>query len=178
MQLAIYTIQSCESLAEGIQLFLSSLEQAAHNVDRQFTNYFAKIVVQYLSYIPEESQKIGSPQSIQLRLSEVSQNVLELVLPYTHHQDKEIQKLSLNCLASWIANCTVRTELLIPILSLILQKMTDFELLDVISDVLTTFFSDKRLVGMEKTVPEMVLPIITNDIFCTGLADAIARKRR
>jgi hypothetical protein len=159
---------------EGIQLFLTSLEHAALLSDRVYADYFPKVVVRFLSYIPEESQKTGSPQSVQLKLSEVSQNVLELVLPYSDHQDKEVQKLSLNCMASWISSCTIRTELLIPILGLILQKMSDFELLDVASEVLSTIFSDKRLVAMEKTVPEMVLPIINSATFVKGLSEAIS----
>jgi hypothetical protein len=168
-------LKNSDSLSEGIQFFLNNVEQAMNTFDPSYRTYFSRLIVQYLTYIPEEANKIGSfgKDSTPFKVSQISQGAIELLSPYLKYPDFEIQALALTGLSSWVSNSSVPLDMLVPLLQMVLEKMDTFDLLDAISDVIGILFSDKRLVGMETVVPELFLPVFTGDLYQNGLKEAI-----
>jgi hypothetical protein len=147
-----------------------------NSLDHTHRHYFAKLVVQYLAYIPEEAEKVGTFKdntTAQMKVSQVSHGAIEVIIPYLDYPNLEVQELALNGISSWVSNSTVPMDLLIPLLELVLKKMITFDLLEVISDMLATLFSDKRLASMETVVPELFLPVFVGEVYQSGLKEAI-----
>jgi hypothetical protein len=146
--------------------FCDNLSNLNRSVEERHQIYYKKLVIQFLTYLPEEGVKISdSPNGIiSTRITEGSQYALSVISPIVQEADETLLELSLNCVSSWSSYSTISTESLVPTLELVLSTLSILDLIDTSTEVLVALLLDRRLAGMQR-VPELIYPIITSDFF-------------
>ncbi|KAJ3276978.1 hypothetical protein HDV01_000030 [Terramyces sp. JEL0728] len=111
------------------------------------SNYYLKLIIQFLTFTPEEASKLGNtPESlvVKKKIAEYSAYAFSIVLPLVDHDDNNIQGLALQCVSSWSTHSTIKTESLLPVLNLVLQKLSKLDLIETTSEVLIVLLSDNE----------------------------------
>lgn len=128
--------------------------------------YYLKLILQYLTCIPEEGQKVNilysDGQTASFKVSEICSFALSNVMPLMDDPYPVVQTVALSCVAAWSTYSTIDTESFFPLLEKTVLKLSNLDLIETTSDVVMTLLGDSRITGKEKTVALQIYPILLN----------------
>lgn len=173
---SVFTIKFTDHEPDSIPKFCSNTILVCDDPAKKFA--FLKIIVQFLTFVPEESCKMQFAYSdgitVRFRISTFSTFALDNVIPLLRESDPSVKVAALNCVSSWSMNSTIDTTSFFRVFEEIIPFLSDLECLESAVDLIMNLLADSRISGKEKTVALQLYPILIN--MKSTLHEAIAEE--
>jgi hypothetical protein len=119
----------------------------------ELRDYYLKLILQYLTCIPEEGQKVNilfvDGLTASFKVGEICSFALSNVMPLMDDPNPQVQSAALSTVAAWSTYSTIDTDSFFPLLEKTVLKLSNLDLIETTSDVVMTLLGDARITGVK-----------------------------